>query len=60
MLEEASPRRFEDHEVDTSAQDIRLMSSVKLVNQAWQQFYRGAMGYSNWENNTISIWLGTD
>jgi hypothetical protein len=60
MLEEASPHRFEDHEVDTSAQDIRLMSPVTLVNQAWHQFYRDAVGYSGWEKNTISIWLGTD
>jgi hypothetical protein len=59
MLEEASPRRFEDHEVDASAQDISLMSPVKLVNQSWDQFYRDAVGYSDWEKDTIHIWLGT-
>lgn len=59
MLEEASPRRFEEHEVDTSDQDIRLMSPVKLVNQAWHQFHKDAKNYSDWENDTISLWLGT-
>ncbi|MCI0491023.1 MAG: hypothetical protein L0229_30910 [Blastocatellia bacterium] len=60
MLEEASPRHFEDHEVDTSEQDIRLMSPVKLVNQAWHQFYRDTAVYSGWERNVINIWLGTN
>jgi len=59
MLEEGSPRHFEDSEVDTSAQDIRLMSPVKMVNQAWHQFYKDATNYSDWENDTISLWLGT-
>ena len=57
MLEEASPRRFEGHEVDTSAQDIRLMSPVQLVNQAWHHFYTDASNYSDWENETIRLWL---
>lgn len=41
-----------------SAQDIRLMSPVKLVNQAWHQFYRDAVGYGGWGKNTVSYLAG--
>lgn len=59
MLEEASPRRFKDDEVDNSAQDVRLMSPVKIVNEAWHNFYQDNAGYSDWENNAINLWLDT-
>ncbi|MFO1432079.1 MAG: hypothetical protein U1F76_18375 [Candidatus Competibacteraceae bacterium] len=59
MLEEAAPQRFESHEVDISTQEIYSMSPVKLVNQAWQEFYSNTNGYGDWEKNAINTWLHT-
>ena len=57
MLEESSPRKFENDETIASEEAISFRSPVHLLNRAWQQFWKDPEGYRTWEGNAIAAFL---
>ena len=57
MLTEASPRPFEELEVNGAVSVSLTNSPILLVNQAWEHFLNDAESYSAWEITATNLWM---
>lgn len=57
LLIEAYPLQFDKSEIETSQEDIKVISPIKLLNLAWEKFYSDQCNYNSWENNAIQDWI---
>jgi hypothetical protein len=55
MLTEANPRRFDGQEQGDA--ESPADSPVRLLDRAWQQFFKDAQGYAGWEKSAIAAYV---